>query len=124
MPRRSVGILAAATALAASFVVSTPASAEIDHRTCPKGAFCVYSGLYESGKLLLATQGNWNGTIYNVLSTFNNGYRDPGADHVELGYEASGISQSICIHYPPGSGQYEHNWNWITVKSVRWRGEC
>ncbi|MCX5264900.1 hypothetical protein [Streptomyces sp. NBC_00199] len=74
--------------------------------------------------MLLATQGNWSGTIYNVQSTFNNGYPDPGADHVQLEYEASGVKYSICIHYAPGSGQYEHHWNNITIKSVRWRGEC
>ncbi|WP_327407500.1 hypothetical protein OG458_00405 [Streptomyces sp. NBC_01281] len=124
MSRRSVGILAAAGALAASVAISGPASAEVAHRTCPKGAFCAYSGDWETGRVLLATQGNWSGTIYNVQSTFNNGYRDPGADHVQLGYEASGISYSICIHYAPGGGQYEHHWNNITVKSVRWRGEC
>src|SRR4051812_20864555 len=82
MSRRSVGILAAAGALAASVAISVPASAEVAHRTCPKGAFCAYSGDWETGRVLLATQGNWSGTIYNVQSTFNNGYRDPGADHV------------------------------------------
>lgn len=89
-----------------------------------QGAFCAYSSTFEEGRLLLATQGNWSGTLTNVQSTFNNGYPDPGADHVQLGYTAGGVSYSTCIHYAPGGGQYAHQWNNITIKSVRWRGEC
>ncbi|MFF8930331.1 hypothetical protein ACF1AO_23970 [Streptomyces longwoodensis] len=124
MRRRSLGILAAAGALAASVGVSVPASADVSHPTCPRGAFCAYSATFEGGRLLLATQGNWSGTLTNVQSTFNNGYPDPGADHVQLGYTAGGVSYSTCIHYAPGGGQYAHQWNNITIKSVRWRGEC
>lgn len=124
MRRSTFGILAAATALAGSVAVSTPASAEVDHPTCPKGAFCAYSGEDQGGTRLLAASGNWTGRISGVQSTFNNGYRYPGADHVQLSWEYRGNAFSGCFHYAPGPGQYAANWDNITITSVRWRGEC
>ncbi|MFD7713833.1 hypothetical protein ACFV6E_21070 [Streptomyces sp. NPDC059785] len=124
MRRRTAGLLAALAALAGSVAVTTPASAEVNHPTCPKGAFCAYSEFDQGGTLLLATKGNWSGAVHNVKSTFNNGYRYPGADHVQLGYTWVEWNYSTCIHYAPGPGEYATNWAPITITSVTWRGEC
>ncbi|MEG3630816.1 hypothetical protein [Streptomyces poriticola] len=124
MRKRAIGILATAAAFAGVIATAPSASAEPNPPGCGKGYFCAYSGYDQSGRLLLRTAGNWSGTIYNVRSTFNNGYAYPGADHIDQTYTYRGNTYTKCLHYNPGPGQYKANWADITLKNVRWRGEC
>ncbi|MEU4328999.1 hypothetical protein [Nonomuraea dietziae] len=60
---------------------------------------------------------------------FNNGYRYPGADHVDVTFyraqDGSG-PYTRCVHYYPGPGEYyiyTPN-DPVEIVRVRWRGEC
>ncbi|MED7951092.1 peptidase inhibitor family I36 protein [Streptomyces sp. BE303] len=107
-------------------VVAPSASAESSPSGCPRGYFCAYSGYYQSGAVLLKTSGNWSGTVYGVHSLFNNGYTDPGADHVDYRFLwGGGGPYTECLHFNPGPGDYKVNWgSEITLTGVTWRDEC
>ncbi|MEU9015416.1 peptidase inhibitor family I36 protein [Streptomyces sp. NPDC048479] len=101
------------------------ASAEPNPAGCPKGYFCAWSGPDQTGSLVLKTAGNWSGSVA-FRSVFNNGYRLPGADHVDMTYwyEGDGTATS-CLHYNPGPGAYKWTAPYTEViYGVRWRGEC
>ncbi|KOT87237.1 hypothetical protein ADK86_36845 [Streptomyces sp. NRRL F-5755] len=114
--------LAGTAALASLFTSASAASAEPDPPGCFKGYFCMYSGENLTGVMLSRTRANWDGSIGGVRSVFNNGYRLPGADHVQFDYDAAG---TMCIHYNPGPGQYKVNFAYpVRAEKVIWRGEC
>jgi Peptidase inhibitor family I36 len=96
---------------------------------CARGYFCAYSGQNQTGRLLLATAGNWSGSIAGVKSVFNNGYPCTGCDHIQLTYYWPGneFDYSDCIHYNPGPGLYKLNYPGaagVRIVSAVWRGEC
>lgn len=129
MLRRLIAVLGAAIAFASLVVPAAPASAEPNPPGCPKEYFCAYSGINQTGTLVLATKHNWSGFITNVYSIFNNGIPWPGYDHVQVeGWYGPHLKYrpfSICLHYNPGPGMYKFNLTGDSrIEKVTWRGEC
>lgn len=121
-------VLATATA-AAAVSTAAPASAEPDPPGCPRGYVCAYTGNDESGSLVFRSYGDWRGSAA-ARSVFNNGKRQPGADHIQLTWTYNGRTWSRCLHYnpypgDPYPGQYKIDFvSGVVIKSAIWRGEC
>jgi len=117
-----------AVIVAAVALTPAAANAEANPPGCGKGYFCAYSGINETGTLLIHTFGNWTGMVSGVKSVFNNGNPCGGCDHVDmLFYAAPPTNETWCIHYNPGPGTYKLNFDFtggIIVKGITWRGEC
>lgn len=126
MRKGLIGALATSAALAFSIGFAPTAAAEESPPGCPKGYFCAYSGVNQTGTLKLLTWGNWSGALSGVRSVFNNGNPCDGCDHVELLYYDGSGNYLRCLHYNPGPGTYKMSWNYhsVTIKGVTWRGEC
>ena len=99
---------------------------------CPLGSACMYD---QSGRNLYTTDGN-SGPIW-VLSppggawVRNNGYRYPGADHIQVTIFSgvTGYRYTTCLHYGPTAvGQPSPTVADIPagmgLTGIRWRGEC
>ncbi|MFI1869766.1 RICIN domain-containing protein [Streptomyces jumonjinensis] len=104
-----------------------PATGDPDPQDCPKGSFCVYSGLNQSGTLRVVTAGDWATpqlTFYG--SVFNNGLTGPGAGRVQFGYSSGPTGFSVCLDAHPGPGVYKMNASSFlnAAVSATWRGEC
>ncbi|WP_156724604.1 peptidase inhibitor family I36 protein [Streptomyces apocyni] len=124
MRKRTVGMLAATGALAATISFSGTAAAGETGTTaaCPKGAFCMYTGQNQTGTMY-ARYSNWSGTLYNIKSVYNNGHPQPGYDHVNFTWKYQGRTYTKCFHYPFDT-PYKLNYVGVTAKKVVWRGEC
>jgi hypothetical protein len=121
---RLLGAVGAAAISLGTLASAAPAAAEPSPAGCTKGYVCGYSGTHQRGWPALKARGNWSGRVA-VRSIFNNGQRQPGADHVQLEWLYRGKKWSACLHYNPGPGLYKLNFKpgvWITRST--WRGEC
>lgn len=124
MRTRTIALTAASAALAGVVAMAPTASAEPNPPGCDKGYFCVYSGENQTGTLVMRTAGDWSGGV-SGRSVFNNGVIHPGADHIQLTWTYDGSTWQECLHYNPGPGQYELNFDsGVVFKSAVWRGEC
>ncbi|MDF3140567.1 MULTISPECIES: peptidase inhibitor family I36 protein [unclassified Streptomyces] len=120
----TLGTGTVAAAFLGVLAVAPTASAEPNPPGCAKGNFCAYSGANQTGRLLLAVEGNWSGNLA-VGSIFNNGVAFPGADHVDVTSFLGGQPSTDCFHYNPGPGRYKANAEpGLTITRVVWRGEC
>ncbi|MEV6676465.1 peptidase inhibitor family I36 protein [Streptomyces erythrochromogenes] len=123
MNKRAFGSLAAAAAIAGVLAAAPTASAAPVPPGCDKGYFCIYSGDYGTGQLVLKSDGNWSGSVTG-RSIFNNGAPFPGFDHIQVEWKGIG-SGSECVHFYPGPGDYGINFNHnAVITKVTWRGEC
>jgi hypothetical protein len=121
---RLLGVVGAAAISLGTLASAAPAAAEPSPPGCPKGYVCGYSGPDQRGWPALKARGNWSGRVA-ARSIFNNGLRQPGADHIQLEWLYRGKKWSACLHYNPGPGLYKLNFVpgvWVT--SAMWRGEC
>ncbi|GAA3883073.1 hypothetical protein GCM10023084_39960 [Streptomyces lacrimifluminis] len=127
MNKRALGALAAVAAFAGVLGAAPTASAVPDPPGCDKGNFCVYSGEWETGRLVLKSEGNWSGGVTG-RSIFNNGTPFPGFDHIQVDWRwADGIGggSSVCLHYNPDPGAISMTFNKdVVFTKVTWRGEC
>ncbi|MGC9540380.1 peptidase inhibitor family I36 protein [Streptomyces sp. UG1] len=124
--RKQAAVGAVAAAAFTTVLVTAPgASAEPNPPGCEKEYFCAYSGVNQTGRLVVKTKGNWSGNVA-FRSAFNNGGRFPGADHVDVTYASpGGGGETACLHYNPGPGAYKANAAPGTrIVKVVWRGEC
>jgi hypothetical protein len=126
MNKRALGALAAVAAFAGLLGAAPMASAVPNPPGCDKGNFCVYSGEWETGQLVLKSQGNWSGRVTG-RSIFNNGTPLPGLDHIQVQWswaDGSG-SGSNCLHYNPDPKDIAMTFNDdVVFTKVTWRGEC
>lgn len=132
---RKLAALMGALAMACGLVLATSTSASAgDYKpypTCGKGGFCVWDTADGKGNYRHRAVGNqaWpKSTVNDDLYWRNNGYYQPGADHVRI-YDAapSPDKLTLCIHRGhTGNGAS----NGDTVKAQqrgnyhRWGGEC
>ncbi|MFC4585701.1 hypothetical protein [Sphaerisporangium corydalis] len=126
---RKVAHVGAAAALVSLAAVTTasPAAADLGPPPgCQRGYFCTSGG--PDSPTSWSTAVNWSGRTIGIF-LFNNGFRSPGVDHVDVTYyraqDGSG-PYTRCIHYYPGPGQYyvyTPN-DPVEIVRVRWRGEC
>lgn len=126
MRKRIVGLFAAIVAMVTTVGIAPgPAYAEANPPGCPKGSFCMYSGVNQTGTLLVRTYGDWTGFREGVQSVFNNGSTCSGCDHVDFLYYYVQENTRGCFHFNPGPGIYKANFRGGAIaKSVEWRGEC
>jgi hypothetical protein len=125
MRLRTIGMLAATGLLATTAGLSGTAVAAESGVTaaCPKGAFCMYTGLDQSGTMY-TKYSDWSGTIPGIRSVYNNGSPQPGYDHVSFTLQWAGDPYNYCLHYP-GDTPYKMNFvSNVVAQKVVWRGEC
>jgi hypothetical protein len=122
-----VGAAAALVSAATLTVAAQPAAADLGPPPgCQRGYFCVSGG--PDSPTGWSTAGNWTGSVIGIF-LFNNGYRYPGADHVDVTFyraqDGSG-PYTRCLHYYPGPGEYYMYTpnDPVEIVRVRWRGEC
>ncbi|MET3982697.1 peptidase inhibitor family I36 protein [Streptomyces sp. PvR034] len=121
---RAAGLgLAAATMMATALVAAPSAAASASD--CPRGYVCVWSNSQFSGGPTWKSQGNlsgmWSG---NGMSIKNNGWYQPGADHIHWGgHWSDGRRDSGCLHFPNDPSTYTIGGN-FTLDYANWGPEC
>ena len=116
----------APAATAAPKAPEAPAAAAL---TCTSGYACVldYDGvvLYRNA----VNTGNIAVRVPNAGYVWNNGYSQPGADHIQVYMRApTGARFTMCLHYGPKVDGNNPTIGRLlageVVTSWRWRGEC
>lgn len=143
MVRRAVSSFAAVVVLTlAGLVVTSPPAGAQDEgpvrgeaqagpapgaaATCPQGHACI---LDHAGQVIYSSAGNVSGLSIAGASVWNNGYRYPGADHIQLFTRRIGRTFTICLHYGPATylqpdPTVGNLFSDEVATSWYWRGEC
>lgn len=127
--RRTLRVAAAVPAAVITLAVAaSPAGAGglSTQDTCSRGEVCVYD---DQKGLIASSYGNLWGT-YGPMpaggTIRNNGYADPGADHIEYTVvRRDGSTYDVCLHYPgddtPTSGSVPIKGS---ARDIHWIDAC